>query len=203
MPDTEQPKETKEEQVIKCPCCGKMTLQKPLEIKSLVLDEYMASIITGVPFAHTYTVHDSIDITVEMPSKKDAQFMYTATKRLAQLASTLGKPEEAELNEKLRSAIGMIQTYGTITSIVTRKGDKMVKSYTPSEAVREFCSAIKDLGPDKKLIEDAYEEKNTPEILSAVPDLMLRAIVDTHDKVYKILLDTGFNETFWKGIELA
>ena len=41
------------------------------------------------------------------------------------------------------------------------------------------------------------------ENLSSVPDMMLRSIVKTHNDIYAILLETGFTETFWKGIELA
>ena len=203
--ETTETKEIKEPEMIKCPCCGELTLRKPLDIKSIILDEYMASIITGVPFSHTYTVYDSIDITVEIPAKKDAQFMLAAVQKLNRLASAAYSDlkEEEEIAPKLRNAAGLIQTYGTVLSIVTRKDKQVVKSYTPSEAVREFCAAIKDMNNDKQLIMEAYEELNTPEVLSAVPDMMLRAITDTHDHVYKILLDTGFNETFWKGIELV
>lgn len=201
--ETTENKEIKEPEMIKCPCCGELTLRKPLDIKSIILDEYMASIITGVPFAHTYTVYDSIDITVEIPAKKDAQFMLAAVQKLNHLAYTNNDPKDEDIAPKLRDAAGLIQTYGTVLSIVTRKDKQVVKSYTPSEAVRDFCAAIKDMNNDKQLILEAYEELNTPEALSAVPDMMLRAITDTHDHVYKILLDTGFNETFWKGIELV
>lgn len=201
--ETTETKEIKTPEMIKCPCCGELTLRKPLDIKSIILDEYMASIITGVPFAHTYTVYDSIDITVEIPAKKDAQFMLAAVQKLHHLAYTNNDPKDEDIAPKLRDAAGLIQTYGTVLSIVTRKDKQVVKSYTPSEAVRDFCAAIKDMNNDKQLILEAYEELNTPEVLSAVPDMMLRAITDTHDHVYKILLDTGFNETFWKGIELV
>lgn len=201
--ETTETKEIKEPEMIKCPCCGELTLRKPLDIKSIILDEYMASIITGVPFAHTYTVYDSIDITVEIPAKKDAQFMLAAVQKLNHLAYTNNDPKDEDIAPKLRDAAGLIQTYGTVLSIVTRKDKQVVKSYTPSEAVRDFCAAIKDMNNDKQLVLEAYEELNTPEVLSAVPDMMLRAITDTHDHVYKILLDTGFNETFWKGIELV
>ena len=201
--ETTENKEIKEPEMIKCPCCGELTLRKPLDIKSIILDEYMASIITGVPFAHTYIVYDSIDITVEIPAKKDAQFMLAAVQKLNHLASTYNDPKDEDIAPKLRDAAGLIQTYGTVLSVVTRKDKQVVKSYTPSEAVRDFCAAIKDMNNDKQLILEAYEELNTPEVLSAVPDMMLRAITDTHDHVYKILLDTGFNETFWKGIELV
>ena len=195
----EETAETTKPEFMKCPCCGELTLRKPLEIKSQILDEYMASIITGVPFAHTYTIHDSIDITVEMPSKKDAQIIFNTAKKLDQLAAI--QPEEYA--QQLRSYAGMIQTYGNVLSIVTRKDKKIVKTYAPSEAIRELCNTIKELGDNVSLIIESCAEKDTPECLSTVPDIMLRAIMKTHNDIYTILLDTGFNETFWRGIELV
>ena len=203
---SEETKNQKTEAFIKCPCCGEMTLKRPLEIKSIILDEYMAAIITGVPFAHTYTVHDSIDITVEVPPKKDAQLMFTASQILHKLAvepHDVQDPEANEISEKLRSAVGMIQTYGSIMSIVTRKDKQVVKTYAPAEVIRNFCKSVKELGKDKKLMVESYDECDSMENLSSVPDMMLRSIVKTHNDIYAILLETGFTETFWKGIELA
>lgn len=197
--ETNTPKETKPE-FVKCPCCGELTLRKPLDIKSIVLDEYMSSIITGVPFAHTYTVYDSIDITAEMPSKKDAQFMFNTSRKLEKLASA---QKDDDVAAKLRSYAGMIQTYGSILSIVTHKDKQVIKTYTPSESIRDLCTAIKDIGDNVEVILEACEERDTPDNLSTVPDIMIRAITKTHNDIYTILLDTGFNETFWRGIELA
>ena len=196
--------ENTKEEFIKCPCCGELTLHKPLDIKSLILDEYMASIITGVPFAHTYTVYDSIDITAEIPTKHDAQFVYGTIQRLNRLAAMCAGKEPLDTADKLKSAAGMIQTYSTITSIVTRRDKQIVKTYAPAEAIKNFCVAIKEI-PDTniELILEAFEECDSPEILSTVPDLMIRAIEKTHNDIYTILLNTGFNENFWKGIELA
>jgi hypothetical protein len=198
--------ETKKEERIKCPCCGELTLRKPLEIKSLILDEYMASIVTGIPFSHTYTVHDTIDVTATVPTKSETQLMLTVSQRLDNLASTVTAADsiaEAVLNDKIRAAVGMIQTYGTITSIVTHNKDKIIKTYTPAESIKKFCLAVGELGNDKEKIVAAYETCDTADSLSTLPDLMLRAISKTHNDIYTILLDTGFNETFWKGIELA
>jgi len=185
---------------MRCPCCGEMTLHKPLEVKSIVLDEYMSSIITGVPFSHTYTLHDSIDVTVEVPLKKDALMLQRALKQLEKLRTAAKSQEESD---KLRAAWSMIQVYGNIVSIVTRKDNATVNTYFPSECIKQFVSAIKDMDGNIDLIIEAYESCDTTENMSTIPEIMLNAIVKTHGDVYRVLMDTGFNETFWKGIELV
>lgn len=204
--------ETKEE-LIKCPCCGEMTLRKPLDTSKMgiVLDEYMASIISGVPFTHTYTVYDNIDITVEVPLKREAQALHRAVQNLEQLRSTQMvtpltegiNPGAKDKADKLRDAAMMVQVYANITSIVTKKDGRTVKMYTPAEIVKTFLSTVKDVGNNIELIVESYETADTPDNLSTVPELMLQAITATHARMYQVLMDTGFNENFWKGIELA
>ena len=200
--------ETKEE-LIKCPCCGELTLRKPLDTSKMgiVLDEYMASIISGVSFTHTYTVHDNIDVTVEMPLKKEYQALSRAVQNLERLRSGLltgdTKPEVKEKADKLRDAAVMIQLYANITSIVTKRDGRQIKMYTPAETVKSFLSTVKDVGDNVDLIIESYEVADTPENLSTIPEIMLQAILTTHRDMYNVLMDTGFNENFWKGIELA
>lgn len=198
------------EDLIKCPCCGELTLRKPLDTSKMgiVLDEYMASIISGVPFTHTYTLYDNIDITVEMPLKHERQQLYRAVQELERLRNGLltgsdVEPADKEKAEKLRDAAVMVNTYASITSIVTKRDGKNVKMYTPAESVKAFLSTVKDVGDNADLIIENYEQVDTPDNLSTVPDIMLMAINKTHGDIYNVLMDTGFNETFWKGIELA
>jgi len=198
--EVKTPEEPKDDNMMRCPCCGERTLHKPLEIKSIVLDEYMASIITGVPFSHTYTIHDSIDITVEMPLKKD---VLAYERAIAELNKLRPSAPNQEIADKLRAAASMIQIYGNITSIVTKKDKTIVKTYTPSEVVKQFVTAIKDVEGNVELIAEAYDNSDTTDNMSTIPEVMLNAIVRTHRDVYGVLLETGFNETFWKGIELV
>jgi hypothetical protein len=53
------------------------------------------------------------------------------------------------------------------------------------------------------MLMDIYKECCQEEKLSSLPDIMLQTIVRTHNDIYNILMQTGFDENFWKGIELA
>jgi len=202
----EEPVETAEtkEEFIKCPCCGEFTLRKPLDIKSIVLDEYMASIITGVPFEHTYTLHDSIDVTVRIPLKREYQKLMYLSQDLENIRQS-AKQTRPDVAAQLKNVIDMIQIYGGITTISTRSKDGASnKIYRPAEAVDKFIDGVKEMGllsVDKLL--ELYKQTDTVENMSALPELMLTAVVKVHNDLYKVLLDTGFTETFWRGIELA
>ena len=199
MAEETKPTEAKEE-FIKCPCCGELTLRKPLDIKSIVLDEYMSSIITGVPFSHTYTVHDTIDITVEIPEQLVRRNIFIATQKIDQLAAL---EKDLDKSTILKNISLTIQSYGYIITIITKNKGQVVKSYEPAVAIRDFCKELAELCDNVDAIIDAFDKVAVPEKLSAVPDVMIRAVAKTHDDVYNILMNNGFDSTFWKGIELA
>lgn len=203
------------EKFIKCPCCGKLTLQKPLDIQSTVLDEYMASIISGVPFQHTYTVYGNVDINVTVLSKSEGLKMYTVAQLLDTLITSVTASDQRD-KLKLEELSAMLQLYSTVVSITASKDNRVLKSYEPSKAMWEICDKIIEMqdaihlfattGPDAETLDTVlklYEANCTEAVLSAVPDVMLRAIVRTHTDLYNILMNNGFDENFWKGIELA
>ena len=39
--------------------------------------------------------------------------------------------------------------------------------------------------------------------MSAVPLPMIMGVAETHNRLSRILMDTGFDDAFWEGIELA
>lgn len=61
----EEEKEKKAPEFITCPCCGKPTLVKPLELNGPILDHYIACLVSGVPFSHTYPIYKGkLEVTV-------------------------------------------------------------------------------------------------------------------------------------------
>lgn len=215
--ETKAPEEQQEtnEHLIKCPCCGKLTLQKPLDIQSTVLDEYMASIIAGVPFQHTYTVYGNVDINVTVLSKSEGLKLYTVAQLLDTLITSVNAADQRD-KIKLEELSAMLQLYAGVVGITAHKDNRILKSYEPSKIVWDICDKIMELQelihlfataePDSDVLETVlklYEANCSETVLSAVPDVMLRAIVRTHTDLYNILMNNGFDENFWKGIELA
>lgn len=207
--------ETKE-QFIKCPCCGELTLRKPLDIKSAVLDEYMASLISGVPFQHTYTLHNSIDITASALTKSDKDKIYATLQLLDTMSKTIGENDPAS-RSKVDELAADIQLYYYVSQIQARKQDKVIASFTPASQMSVVCDTVLSYQPrilafaigkddPTNIVADLvtlYDTNCTEKTLSAIPDVMLRAIVRTHNDLYNILMNNGFDENFWKGIELV
>lgn len=211
---TEETQENKE-QFIKCPCCGKLTLHKPLDIQSTVLDEYMASIISGVPFQHTYTVYGNVDINVTVLSKAESLKLYTIAQLLDTLVTSINAADQSD-KIKLEELSELLQLYAGIVSITVNKDNRVLKSYEPAKVVWNICDQILELqdaihmfatgdanGEVLSTVLKLYEANCSEAVLSAVPDVMLRAIARTHTDLYNILMNNGFDENFWKGIELA
>ncbi len=212
----EQTTEKQSEQFIKCPCCGELTLRKPLDIKSAVLDEYMASIISGVPFQHTYTLYKQIEVAVTVLSKEDSRKVYTAVTLLDRFRTAIPTDQE-ELRAAVRELAATLQAYMWITSIIMTKDGKITNQLYPSEAMRKACDAILALesvicayavAPEKMHeavagIKKIHSEACQEAVLSTVPDVIIRAVTRTHIDLYNVLMDTGFDSNFWQGIELA
>lgn len=213
-PETEQ--EEQDEKFLKCPCCGELTLRKPLDIKSAVLDEYMASIISGVPFQHTYTLHNSIDITVAALSKAERNKIYAALQLLDTLSNTIGETDPGS-RAKVNELAASIQLYYYVTEIQARRDDKVVSSFTPANQMSSLCDTVIGYQPrimayavgkddPTNVVADVvalYDINCTEKTVSAIPEVMLRAIVRTHIDLYNILMNNGFDVNFWKGIELV
>lgn len=213
---TEPAVEEANDQLIKCPCCGELTLRKPLDIKSAVLDEYMASLISGIPFQHTYPIHNSIDITVSVLTKTERTKIYSALQLLDTLSKTIGETDP-EARTKVDDLDAALQLYSYITEIQTRKDDRVVATFTPANQMNMLCDAILKEQPEilsYAIAQDApgdvvektaglYDIYCTEKSVSAIPDVMLRAIVRTHIDLHNILMNNGFDANFWKGIELV
>ena len=59
-----------------CPCCGEKTLKRPVKVDGKIVDDYLASIMTGIPFSHTFNMFDGrLKITCGL-SDRDTGLMF-------------------------------------------------------------------------------------------------------------------------------
>ena len=204
--------EKKEPVKVKCPCCGELTLTQPLDVKSAVLDEYMAAIITGVPFSHTYGLYNgAVKVTVESLNHKDSMLLSNTETTLKEYVKRM----EAEGGDQVKTSLGYIKElikvlrlYFGVTSIEMYRDKALIKSYTPSELMRTTATDIgaASLAGDTQLSEaiaKAIKACLSQDATSTLPTAAIQAIVVTHGDLYNLLMDAGFDENFWAGIELA
>jgi hypothetical protein len=98
----------------------------------------------------------------------------------------------------------MIRVLACITKIAIKAGDH-VKTYEPSRLVAtlsEELGAVKDQDMNAFLA-SAYDKLKSPDNVTSLPASQLVAVVETHARLVDVLVDAGFDESFWKGIELA
>ena len=91
----------------------------------------------------------------------------------------------------------------------------IVKTYHPAEHVYDACGkllddwALTDLSDVEKRKEffqaamDTYNVLKSTELLSSTPPKVLTRIINDFKALETIMLTAGFDENFWKGIELA
>jgi len=208
MPDEEK----KQVEKIKCPCCGELTLTKPVEIKSIILDEYMASIITGVPFTHTWELYNgTVKMTVESLDKTTSATLASA---VGSIDEWIKKAEEGDFVDAAkyippaRTLRDTYRMYCSIKDITILRDGKIQKQFMPADTIRDSMKKLVDAASTtfsdfSKTIEEQYKKCVEPAVLSTLSDVIIRTVVVTHADLYTLLLDNGFDTNFWAGIELA
>ena len=203
MPDEEE-----KQKMATCPCCGQPTLKKPVKVDGKIVDDYLASIMTGVPFSHTFSMFDGkLRIVTAMADRDNGLKLY----KFIFLVEPFTKD-----SSKVQDLLGLVNTYCSIKQIeIVGKDNTVAKIYYPAEHIYEVCGKLLDawdhvdLRDEEKrkeflqAIQGAYDELKSTEILSSTPPKVLTRIVGDFQALETIMLNAGFDENFWKGIELA
>ena len=210
MPDEEK----KEVEKIKCPCCGELTLNKPVQVKNIILDEYMASIITGVPFTHTWELYNgTVKITVESLDAETSNALSAAinaidnwSKKVEEISAT--QPDVAKTLQLARPLRDTLRLFCSVKDITLLRDNKVQKQFLPSDIIRDamkklFEASLGDGDKFQAAIEECHKKCVDPNVISKLDSAIIRTVIVTQADLYTILLDNGFDKNFWAGIELA
>lgn len=205
MPDEEK-QEKKEPEMAACPCCGQPTLKKPVKVDGKIVDDYLSSIMTGVPFNHMFSMFEGkLRITVSVANREEGRKLY----RFVMLVEPFAKDYSS-----IQDLLGLVNTYCSISKIEVKDKNKDSHIYYPSQHVTEKCSELLDKWDFKNLhqnenmdafledVKQIYKELSNTEILSSTPPSILTHVINDFRALETIMLEAGFDENFWKGIEL-
>jgi len=195
-----------EEKKYICPCCGQETPSQPVKVDGKVVDDYLASIMTGEPFNHTFPLYDGkLKITIKAASREEGLKLYDFV--------LLVEPFAAD-SSQLRDLIGIVNSYCMVSKIIV-KHDKEESVYMPSKYVIEECYKLvetygkADMRDDEnktKFLQDvqaAYTRLSSHDVLSSTPPAIMNRVINEFKKLETTLLEAGFDENFWQGIALA
>ena len=113
----------------------------------------------------------------------------------------------------IQDFLGIVNMYSFIRRIVVKKDDDQ-KVYIPAEHVFNECRKLVDVWEKEDLtneekkaeflqkLQETYNELSAPDILSSTPLIILNRALNDYKAVETLLLQAGFDENFWKGIEL-
>lgn len=206
MPKAKNTTKAEKQEMAICPCCGKPTIKKPIKIDSKIVDDYMASIITGVPFSHTFEMFDGkLAITVGAVPRETSIILYRFGFLVEPFAST---------DTQVADLLGMVNAYCGIQKIVVEssKGNKI---YMPGTHIIEACKRLVESWTGKDLtnaetkaafiqdIQQSYLQLSANDVVSSTPPVVITRVINDFRALESIMLEAGFDENFWKGIELA
>lgn len=196
------------EQYVICPCCGKPTLKKPLNINGELLDRFLACVISGEPFTNTYKLYGG-RVQIDTTMLDSISVMRTAV--LEQHIREYASEFSGQIDAELSIFLPLLRIYNSIRSIVV-SSDGSSRVIPVSEVLAGMISRMDDKVRDRKaenaedcrrLLSDAISYLQGKDGIGVLPINVIGNIVSTHNSLYNILMDSGFDKNFWDGIELA
>lgn len=112
----------------------------------------------------------------------------------------------------LRDLSNTIKVYCSVKDIRLHTGSDKV--FYPQDAVMQICKELvamrinvlaDSIERDElvKKLNGFHQALVAADTISAVPSPMLASVVETHAHLFYVLMDSGFDVNFWKGIELV
>lgn len=195
---------------VTCPCCGKPTLPKPVKPNQELVDHWLACMMTGTPFSHAYPIYDGkLTVTVTRLSAAQVDKLDQSLTVLDLLKAKAWPDPGCPVNLDLLR--GLIRRLVSIKEIKLHGSHPVV--FAPQPVALGWCGrlvsekaallAFTDISSVSELLQACYDDLTNPELVSAVPDEMLLAVLSAHVSISDILMSAGFDSNFWKGIELA
>jgi hypothetical protein len=190
-----------------CPCCGQPTLPYPIKhLPDDLADQFMACLLSGTPFTHAYPLYNGrVVITVTQMTQE----LHDLVNRLIHHINRLADSGVAIDGVSFDNMTGVVRTLVSVNSIeIKAAGTSRV--FQPVENLHRALAAFDELDPGdvtsdamKNKVRGIYRSLTDPSEVSGVPAIQIMTTIEAHARLLTILMDSGFDENFWAGIELA
>lgn len=190
-----------------CPCCHQPTLPYPVtHIPDELADQFMACLISGTPFIHTYPLYNGkVKITVTQMTAE----LRTIVEQLLHAIDRLVDSGFTVEGVSFDTMKGVARSLISVQSIEISAGD-MVKTFQPQAVVRRALEAFNSLAPGDidsaqavDTVRGVFRSFTDPSEVSGVPPIQILTTIEAHARLLDVLMDSGFDANFWAGIELA
>lgn len=185
--------EKKEQNLIKCPCCGKLTLEPPVKVKDADLDKYVACMLTGEPYNRIYDLYKGA-LSVKVSELSDI-----LKDKMNLLTSKFSLLEDGEIKDVANIFITRLFTLIPIERItISDKGAE--KSVDVRAVTIPLLEEALQHVQDKEWLNKAYEKLTAKETVLGVSKNILDKVVAKHLENCVLLQESGFDTNFFEGI---
>lgn len=200
-------KQEQKKEAAKCPCCGSTTEKTTVKVSDQVMDHFLACLYTGQAFWRDYEVYDGrVRIRSVIPDSNKTSLLLDVLKRLQVGAgSSVTEQQLTELQFGLRCMLATAQI-----QISSPDPEHTLASVTrPSTVCTQLLEGCrKALASGGVFDASQWCQKllytlQDPGQCTAVPLALLISVHQVHRTVYNTIMNAGFGENFWHGIELT
>ena len=185
--------EKKEPMLLKCPCCGKLTLEEPVKVKDTELDKYVACMLTGEPYSRSYELYKGL-LTITATELSDP-----LKDKMNLLTSKFSMLQDGELKDIANTFITRLFTLIPITTIAVKEGDEN-KLVDVRGIVEPLLNEALQHIEDKEWLKKAYDKMCAKETVLGISKNILDKVVAKHLENCLLLQDSGFDTNFFEGI---
>ena len=210
--ETNSQEPSAEQQYDICPCCGKPTLKRPVKPSQMLMDHWMACMISGTPFTHTYPLFNGrVEITVGIMSSETEGKLSLLTSLLDLAFKWMESSPDKPVN--MPQVKAMARMCSVIHKIRLKASANDWREFLPIDAldiaIKKLLPLRETLMEDKEpigiadILMDIQTLLTAPTTISSLPMDLLATTTEAHMQLNNILMNAGFDENFWSGIELG
>lgn len=192
----EETKTGLEDKFVKCPCCGKQTLPKSVQIDPSTIETFMSCVLAGEPFTNRYKLFNGkIVIICKQPTQ--AQTFLTSD-----IATNIPRIEDQKLRLSAQNIMYYIAGLFPIKEIYIKGAElgqeKMFDVRSVCISILKQMASVPDITQAK--LDQLKAILSDPKKVGTLPNQILLDVVNKHTDVTRNLYSAGFDPVFYTGI---
>lgn len=186
--DTE---DTKQQKTKICPCCKQMTLQVPVQLKDIQLQNYIACMLTGEPFKKQYNLFNGkLRITlIDISDFKLSKIQY--------ITAIWRRQTDPKIKDILKNILDILIARSSIYKVEIQNQNNAKIAYDIQSIWKEAANATlkATCKQDYQKVATLLTDSNN---ISPVTFVIFQRLIQKHNILLDAIIQSGFDQNFFE-----